>query len=59
MAELARRMQRYWISTIGCRIFPPPRLLQFVVCDDVRYFRITVQGVFEALHLIIMMVMML
>jgi hypothetical protein len=50
VAELARRMQQYWISTIGCRIFPPPRLLQFVVCDDVRYFRITVQGVFEALH---------
>ena len=43
VAALAMRMRQCWISTIGYKIFPPPRK-QFVVCYDVSSFRITVQG---------------
>ena len=49
VAGLARRMQRCWISTIGYRIFPPPRL-QFVVCDNVRYLVPLCKVGPEALH---------
>jgi hypothetical protein len=43
VAVLAMRMRQCWISTIGYKIFPPLRK-QFVVSDNVRYFRIIVQG---------------
>ena len=43
VAALARRMRQCWISTIGYKIFSPPRQ-EFVVSDDVRSFRTTVQG---------------